>query len=60
MAVSAMRKDDRTPVTVTDIDDRPLDFSCGKKLANNRGVVAGNQVLHERFLSAANICLKSS
>jgi len=37
---------------VSDIDGRPLDFSCGKKLRNNRGVLASNGTLHQRFLDA--------
>jgi 3'(2'), 5'-bisphosphate nucleotidase len=31
---------------VTDLDGKPLDFSAGKTLANNRGILASNQHLH--------------
>jgi 3'(2'), 5'-bisphosphate nucleotidase len=37
---------------VTDLDGRPLDFSRGRTLAENRGVVATNGHLHEAALSA--------
>jgi 3'(2'), 5'-bisphosphate nucleotidase len=37
---------------VTDLDGRPLDFSHGRTLAANRGVVATNGVLHEKVLDA--------
>ncbi len=37
---------------VTDLDGRPLDFSRGRTLAGNRGVVASNGYLHERALNA--------
>lgn len=33
---------------VTDLDGKPLDFSAGRKLENNRGVLCSNGVLHER------------
>jgi len=32
--------------TVTDLDGRPLDFTRGKKLHGNRGIVATNGLLH--------------
>jgi 3'(2'), 5'-bisphosphate nucleotidase len=38
--------------TVTDIDGKPLDFTLGSTLANNRGVVATNGPLHDRVLAA--------
>ncbi|KAI3661410.1 hypothetical protein MP638_003883 [Amoeboaphelidium occidentale] len=38
--------------TVTDIDGKPLDFSCGRFLSNNRGVVASNPFTHEKVLAA--------
>jgi 3'(2'), 5'-bisphosphate nucleotidase len=38
--------------TVTDIDGRPLDFSHGRRLERNRGVVASNGRIHEEVLSA--------
>ncbi len=37
---------------VTDIDGRPLDFSLGKTLRSNRGVVASHGRCHERVLEA--------
>lgn len=35
---------------VTDLDGKPLDFSAGRKLKNNRGVLCSNGVLHEKAL----------
>jgi 3'(2'), 5'-bisphosphate nucleotidase len=37
---------------VTDMDGKPLDFSTGVKLTQNRGIVASNGVLHEAVLTA--------
>jgi len=37
---------------VTDLNGRDLDFSAGRKLSNNVGVVASNGVLHEQALRA--------
>ena len=37
---------------VTDLDQRPLNFSCGRKLTQNRGVVATNGLLHAAVFSA--------
>jgi 3'(2'), 5'-bisphosphate nucleotidase len=37
---------------VSDIDGRPLDFSCGVKLANNRGIVASNGAIHDAAIAA--------
>jgi len=36
---------------VTDLDGRPLDFSHGRTLANNRGVLATNGHLHDALLA---------
>jgi HAL2 family 3'(2'),5'-bisphosphate nucleotidase len=36
---------------VTDLDGAPLDFSCGRRLARNRGIVATNGRLHEAVLA---------
>lgn len=36
--------------TVTDIDGKPLDFSLGYQLANNRGVVVSNGAVHDRLI----------
>ena len=38
--------------TVTDLEGRPLDFSRGRRLEANRGVVATNGVLHAAVLDA--------
>ena len=35
---------------VTDVDGQPLDFSQGKKLTNNCGILATNGVLHPQLL----------
>jgi 3'(2'), 5'-bisphosphate nucleotidase len=35
---------------ITDLDGRPLDFSHGRTLANNRGIVATNGRLHAAIL----------
>jgi 3'(2'), 5'-bisphosphate nucleotidase len=37
---------------VSDVDGKPLDFSKGRTLADNRGVLATNGRLHEPFLKA--------
>jgi 3'(2'), 5'-bisphosphate nucleotidase len=37
---------------ITDLDGRPLDFSHGRTLAKNRGILATNGRLHEAVLSA--------
>jgi 3'(2'), 5'-bisphosphate nucleotidase len=37
---------------ITDLDGRSLDFSRGRTLANNRGIVATNGRLHDAFLAA--------
>jgi 3'(2'), 5'-bisphosphate nucleotidase len=37
---------------VTDIDDKPLDFSQGRRLTQNSGVIATNRMLHDEVLSA--------
>lgn len=37
---------------VTDLDGKPLDFSTGRTLANNRGVLASNGLLHPAVLQA--------
>ena len=38
--------------TITDLDGAPLDFSTGRTLRNNRGVLASNGRLHEAALAA--------
>lgn len=42
---------------VTDIDGRPLDFSQGRDLRNNRGVVVTNGALHDAVLAAVKSAL---
>jgi len=37
---------------VTDVDGKPLDFSLGRTLAGNRGIVASNGAVHDRFVRA--------
>ena len=37
---------------ISDLDGKPLDFSSGRKLVNNRGVLATNGHLHEAALKA--------
>jgi 3'(2'), 5'-bisphosphate nucleotidase len=38
---------------VTDLKGNPLDFSVGRQLLNNRGIVATNERLHDLVLEAA-------
>lgn len=42
---------------VTDIEGKPLDFAQGTTLAQNRGVIASNGLLHDRVLEAVNAVL---
>jgi HAL2 family 3'(2'),5'-bisphosphate nucleotidase len=35
---------------LTDLDGKPLDFTQGRMLTNNRGVLASNGLLHEKLL----------
>ncbi len=44
---------------VTDVDGRPLDFSRGRRLEGNRGVIATNGRLHGRVLAAVAQVLAS-
>jgi len=37
---------------ITDLDGKPLDFSSGRQLSHNRGILASNKILHEAALSA--------
>jgi HAL2 family 3'(2'),5'-bisphosphate nucleotidase len=39
---------------VTDVHGKPLDFSQGRTLSANQGIVATNGLLHDRVLSAVN------
>ena len=38
--------------TVTDIEGKPLDFTLGRELVGNTGIIATNGLLHDAFLSA--------
>jgi len=42
---------------VTDTRGRPLDFSIGRTLKNNKGVVATNGLLHDRAIAAVRAVL---
>jgi 3'(2'), 5'-bisphosphate nucleotidase len=37
---------------ITDLDGKPLDFSKGRKLTANRGILATNGLLHEELLAS--------
>jgi 3'(2'), 5'-bisphosphate nucleotidase len=37
---------------ITDLDGRPLEFSAGRTLARNRGILASNGLLHDAALQA--------
>ncbi len=39
--------------TVTDLDNRPLDFALGRGLDNNRGIVGAPAEVHARLIEAA-------
>ena len=39
--------------TVTDLQGQPLNFSCGRELRENRGVIVTNGPLHPAVLAAA-------
>lgn len=45
---------------VTDLSGRPLDFSRGRELNQNRGVVATNGALHETVLKAVQAVVNSN
>jgi 3'(2'), 5'-bisphosphate nucleotidase len=44
---------------VTDLTGKPLDFSHGKTLAKNKGVIATNGKLHEVVMKAVNSVIKN-
>ncbi len=44
---------------ITDILGRPLDFSTGRRLLNNRGVLVTNRYLHDAALAAIRISRSS-
>jgi len=37
---------------VTDVDGRDLDFTTGRKLSRNRGILAAVPALHDQVLAA--------
>ena len=37
---------------ISDLDGKPLDFSTGRQLSNNRGILGSNGKLHRSALSA--------
>lgn len=39
---------------VTDLDGSPLDFSLGKTLAKNKGMIVANPYIHEQLVEAAS------
>jgi len=43
---------------VTDIAGKPLDFAVGRKLDNNRGIIASSGAIHEAVLEAVTAVLK--
>lgn len=43
--------------TVTDVDGKPLDFSIGRTLRNNKGVVATNGPVHDQVITAVQAVL---
>lgn len=45
---------------VTDVAGKPLDFSHGRKLEENRGVIATNSLIHEAVVEAVQSVLTSS
>lgn len=42
---------------VTDIEGKVLDFSAGRKLTRNRGIIATNANIHSQVLKAAKSVL---
>ncbi len=46
--------------TVTDCFGRSLDFSCGKNLEKNSGILATNGAIHEEVLQAVRNCIPAS
>lgn len=39
---------------VTDITGKPLDFTCGRTLAQNRGIIVSNTHIHDNILNTIN------
>ena len=44
--------------TVTDADGKPLIFTLGRELSENRGVVATNGQLHDQVIEAVRSVLR--
>ena len=44
---------------VTDLTGRPLDFSPGRTLINNSGIIASNGKIHEQVVEAVQAVLPS-
>jgi 3'(2'), 5'-bisphosphate nucleotidase len=40
---------------ITDLDGKPLDFTAGRSLHNNRGILASNSLLHPAALQALRV-----
>ena len=57
-ADGVLDKADKSPVTVTDVDGKALDFSLGRSLCANRGVIATNGPIHDRVLAAVAAVVK--
>ncbi|PIQ86602.1 MAG: 3'(2'),5'-bisphosphate nucleotidase [Candidatus Omnitrophica bacterium CG11_big_fil_rev_8_21_14_0_20_45_26] len=45
---------------ITDLDGKHLDFSCGKKLLKNTGILATNGLLHDQMLKTIQQVLNGS
>ncbi|HBH52648.1 MAG TPA: 3'(2'),5'-bisphosphate nucleotidase, partial [Planctomycetaceae bacterium] len=45
---------------VTDVHGQPLDFTVGRQLERNTGIVASNGLIHDRVLQAIAARLGSS
>jgi 3'(2'), 5'-bisphosphate nucleotidase len=43
---------------VSDMEGKPLDFSVGRTLKNNKGVVAANKEVHGKVLEAVQKALE--
>lgn len=46
--------------TVTDFQGKPLDFSVGRTLSKNRGVLASSKLLHPQVLKAVQQAVAES
>ena len=52
MRMSVLRHATSKISKVTDLDGKPLDFTTGRTLARNRGILASNDILHTSALAA--------